>query len=801
MAEGIELGVEVEDNTQDATDGIARLEQALKTLGDRLEKTTEQGRKDEAQTRKASKAKRLQAAAAKALTASTKVLTLAVGSSLTSLAGLVAIGAKATQAYKPQAAALRALSDAIETNGALGKDLTEVYREQLAVVDRLAVATDFGDDQLQNSLATYQNLRGEVLSATQAQRTLSIITGAAVKENKSLEEATKAVAKARQGDVGALRELTGITERQAKSLSSIKNEAQRAAAATEILESKYKGAAEQLDPFYRESKNAQDALGDLTEQIGATITTSGFFAPIFEFITATLTTVRETIKANEGAIQEWIGRALDPLIGVLENLDPVIRVLSPLITAVIVAVKTAVPVMEILWGTIKTIYSAIQSLVLLILEGLLGAFEQLATAGVKAARFIGDEGMARSLEGLANSAKDYKNNAAKLLNASLQETQGHAFGVGKAFDKTIDEAAQFVVINDKVTKSMGRVTKAGARVAKSMRENQQIIKEMNKAGGLEEEALVGRGRGNAARNRAAGGDRDAARKRAEEAKKRLEEENKRRQLAMAQLAILKEEDARRRALLELQKAKLEIAQSDLLVEERRLALLEAEQTYRQTLRDLEVEAADLRAAQLAEATDVLAQFNMGGPLGALSQLGQGIDDVVAKYDAMAAAGASGSDALGAAMSSGFSLLSQTLGAAEEETGDFAGLQAALQAAQGVMFGIMGNPVAAGAALANAAAFAAVAAQAGSPSGTGGGGGAGWSPSRERRLARQRGGGDQASSMRMSARILAEELERQGSARPVQITNIIGQNATFLESAESTRRRVQRETEASLRTRF
>lgn len=797
MAEGIELGVEVEDNTQDATDGLERLEKALKDLGDRLDKTTEQGKKNETQTRKASRASRLQQAATKALTASTKVLTGVVGSSVVALGSLVAIGAKATQAYKPQAEALRALSDAIETNGALGKDLTEVYREQLGVIDQLAVATNFGDDQLQNSLATYQNIRGEVLSATQAQRTLSIITGAAVKENKSLEEATKAVAKARQGDVGALRELTGINERQAKSLSSIKNEADRAAAATQILEDKYKGAAEQLDPFYRESKNAQDALGDLTEQIGATITTSGFFAPIFEFITATLTTVRETIKENEGAIQEWMGRALEPLIGVLENLDPVIRVLSPLITAVIVAVKSAVPVMQILWGTIKTIYSAIQSLVLLILEGLLGAFEQLATAGVKAARFIGDEGMARSLQGLANSAKDYKDNAAKLLNASLQETQGHALGVGKSFDKVIDETAQFVVINDKVEKSLKRVSKAAAGTAKKMRETQETIKRGNREG-VEVEGLTGRGRGRSARDRAAGGDREAARKRAEEARKRREEENKRRAIAQAQLAILKEEDARRRALLELQKAKLEIAQSDLLIEERRVALLEAEQTYRQTIRDLEVEAADQRAAQLAQATDVLAQFNMGGPLGALSQLGQGIDDIVAKYDAMAAAGASGSDALGAAMSSGFSLLSQTLGSAEEETGDFAALQAALQAAQGVMFGIMGNPVAAGAAFANSVAFGAVAAQAGEQAG----GGATSAPTSSRASSRSGPGrtGSEAS-MRMNARILAEEMERQGQARQVNITNIIGQNATFLESAESTRRRVQRQSEASLRTRF
>jgi DNA repair exonuclease SbcCD ATPase subunit len=797
MAEGIELGVEVEDNTQDATDGLERLEKALRDLGDRLEKNTKQGKADEQQTKKATRAKRLQAAAAKALTASTKILTGAVGASVVGLGALVALGAKATQVYKPQADALRALSDAIETNGKLGEDLTEVYRQQLGVVDRLAMATMFGDDQLQNSLATYQNIRGEVLSATQAQRTLSIITGAATKENKSLEEATKAVAKARQGDVGALRELTGITERQAKSLSSIKNEAERAAAATQILEDKYKGAAEQLDPFYRESKNAQDALGDLTEQIGETIVTSGFFAPIFTLITDVLTIVRTTIAENEVAIKQWMGQALEPVIEVLEDLDPVIRVLSPIITAVIVAVKSATPVMKVLWGTIKTIYSAIQALTALILEGMLGAFESLAMAGAKAARFIGEEGMARELDSLSNKARQYKDNAAKFLDQALVETSGHMLETAAAGDELIDTLSDAPAINAEVTKTLEKAAPAAAKAAKALRENKKAIDALTKSQ-EKNQKITGRGRGNAARDQAAGGDREAARKRAEEAKKRREEENKRRALALAQLDILKEEDARRRALLELQKAKLEIAQSDLLIEERRVALLEAEQTYRQTIRDLEVEAADKRAAQLAQATDVLAQFNLGGPLGALSQLGQGIDDVVAKYDAMAAAGASGSDALGAAMSSGFSLLSQTLSSAEEETGDFAALQAALQAAQGVMFGIMGNPVAAGAAFANSVAFGAVAAQAGESAPTG----TGTAPSSAR--ASSRGGAGRAgseASMRMNARILAEELERRESARPVQITNIIGQNATFLESAESTRRRVQRETESSLRTRL
>lgn len=798
---GIQLGVVAKDDTNDAQDGVAKLERVLSRLADQLDETKGKAKAEEAQTTRQTKARRAYNLAVKASTGALALLGVGVTGAIAGGGVLTGVVFKGVEAYRDQAKALGALRDSIRRNGEAGADLTEVYKGQLAAINELATSTDFGDDQYQRAAATYQNLTGTVLDQAQAQRFLGLAAGIAVKGNKDLTDATKDLAKARNGDVGVVKELVGLTKQQEAALNSIADPMKQQAAITKLLEDNFQGAADTGGTFYGSLKNATDAGGDFLEKIGEVATEAPFFVTIFDLATETLGLLAEMIGNNSGAITQWIGGALEPGINALENFDQVAAQLAPVITAGVVAVQSAGPAFRTLWGTIKTVYSAIQALVALILEGMLGAFESLADAGARAARFIGDEGMARQLEGLGNKARQYKAAAADLLNQSLKDTASNAYETAGAAGELADTVGRAGEVNARVKAGLDKLTPTMKRYGAQLRKNVKDAKALNDETKKTNE-LTGTGQGAAnSRQNTAGPDRkkaEEARKRAAEEKKRLEDERKRRALAVAQLGILRETDARRRALLELRRAELEIAQSDLLASERKLALLEAEQTYRQTLRDLDLAAADQRAQALADATQALDDFEFGGPIGSLVALGAGIDDVISKYETMAAAGRSDSEAFAASLDTGFGVLSSALQKAGLETADYAAIQGALQAAQGTAQLIFGNAPGAAALFANSAAFFTVAATAGK--GGGGGRGAGASGSASRNSSAGASGPSTEQQIRTSARIFAEEQERRGRSSSGDTTYIIGQGATFLESAESTKRRIRDLQESSRRTR-
>lgn len=193
--------------------------------------------------------------------------------------------AKLKVAYELLAKQLIAATKEFAAQEAATGRLTRAFEQAGIESNKLAQATErmrLNRDKLGVSIQAQQDALRQLVEATgdaeTAQSDLNLALDIASQENIRLEQATEALRKARNGEVEELKNLNGINKETASQLSKMEGDAERGAAAINMLRDSYAGAAEanagteeRMAAFQEQLKEAQAALGQVVVAIADVI--------------------------------------------------------------------------------------------------------------------------------------------------------------------------------------------------------------------------------------------------------------------------------------------------------------------------------------------------------------------------------------------------------------------------------------------------------------------------------------------------------------------------------------------------
>ena len=168
------------------------------------------------------------------------------------------------------------------------------------LIGEQAGLTDFGDEEISDALTEYIDKTGTAAVSTEE---LSTILGIATQRQKSTTEAANILAKARSGDVEALKELTPLTKDQAATLAKEKDETLRAEKAIAILSKQYAGLANTTGTARGSIKELDDAKGDLVQQAGRLVNELGIVQAFLDPVTNASRELEQALSDNSVEIQ------------------------------------------------------------------------------------------------------------------------------------------------------------------------------------------------------------------------------------------------------------------------------------------------------------------------------------------------------------------------------------------------------------------------------------------------------------------------------------------------------------------
>lgn len=242
---------------------------------------------------------------------------------------------------------------------------------------------------------------------------------------------------------------------------------------------------------------------------------------------------------------------------------------------------------------------------------------------------------------------------------------------------------------------------------------------------------------------------------------------------------------KQRALAEASAAYAESEKTAADLSSLRLAQKEAELEYEQQLRDIRAMALETEMARYAAAAD-LFQSSLGihsdPAVSALATIGGSVDDLIAKYHELRAAGMSAEQAMSAAASSAAGVVGATIAQQIKDTRKAAAVRGAFAAAEAILHYASGNIPSGVAATAASVAHFAVAGTAGRKGGGGAASGGG-SGAASGSVA---GGGATSEQAQAAARVLAEAINRSQSQRGIVINYNLSNN-TLLQDTPTTQR--------------
>ena len=179
------------------------------------------------------------------------------------------------------------------------------FEELTGTIGQLAGATQFGDEAISGALSTLQDLTGQTLDATEAEHQLNTVLGMAAQRQMDATSAAQLYAKAKMGEVRALKKVLPLSKDEAEELNKIEDGTERARIAVEMLDEAYGGAAQRLNTgYFAALKNLQDAQGDLQQAVGKSIVDNEEFGEV-------LVKVHDQLRKIEGFVADG---GLDPLI-------------------------------------------------------------------------------------------------------------------------------------------------------------------------------------------------------------------------------------------------------------------------------------------------------------------------------------------------------------------------------------------------------------------------------------------------------------------------------------------------------
>lgn len=208
------------------------------------------------------------------------------------LAGFYA-GSKFVDAANAQEDAINDLNAALKRSGDFSKKTSQELQN---FASELQKTSKFGDEAVLGQLAFAQSMGA---TTAQSKTVLKASADLAAALNIDLNSATRNVAKTLGGFAGELGEV--IPE-----LKDLTQEQLRAGDAIDIIAAKYAGAARaQIDTFSGATTQLKNTFGDLTEEIGFTITQNPLVIKAIKLLEDGFSRLGGYVKDNRNAIIDW----------------------------------------------------------------------------------------------------------------------------------------------------------------------------------------------------------------------------------------------------------------------------------------------------------------------------------------------------------------------------------------------------------------------------------------------------------------------------------------------------------------
>lgn len=577
MAADVVIKFSAED---DASKALLDIITKMHKLEEQERKLREEGEKNEKQNSKSLKMlKALGETADKAARAGLNAVAGAATAAAGAIGGLLAVGAKALSDWQEQDQVNNSLADSIRRTGVEAGEVEAHFAKLNQTAGEFASKTMFGDEDILRGMDEYIRMTGQAEVAT---ADLSTILGIAAKAQKSTTDAAKEYAKAAKGDIGSLKELTKLTVDQEAALNAITDPTLKAAKAQELLRAQFQGAAEDVNPTFNAIKNLTDAQGDLSQMIGSVIDKSGVVPAVLDPMTAAFRQVEAWVDKNHVTMQRFVISGVDGLVGMVQTAMPYIEGLIGMFIDLSVTIENTGPKFGLIAQAAKIgfllivqnaqemsrdVLLEIQNMMLGIADAIRPFNEDMADMVMEGAEMMSDmidgldDGVMGNVDAI-NAAKKAAQEYIATIDSNKKLGQEQAASVRSAFSSIDDRLAQ-VRLNLKNADRDAK--KVEVRASKK-----------TSAGAAAPDAPKLSG--------AAGA--DAA---------------KREAIARKELAVLLEQNAERKAALELDLELLKVKQTaGQTAGERELAQTKAMLDYRETLRALDEEqAASLRDKQLA----------------------------------------------------------------------------------------------------------------------------------------------------------------------------------------------------------
>lgn len=355
--------------------------------------------------------------ASKALIGSGKALAKIGGAAGAALTGTAVAALKVSEAGTEQEKVNQRLSNSLL---AISKDAAEAeqrFGDLQGLIGEQALATDFGDEEIADTLAKLIATTGDYKAA---QEDLSTVLGVVEQRGKSAEEVTNQLAKARKGDLEALKELTPLTSEQIKTLQKETDAAKRGAAAMEILRSQYKGAAETAGTAGNAVKNNTDAQGDYVQMLGMVFNASGAVQALLGPITQGIRGQEAAVKDNNVELQAMVLTIAEGVVGALEVTTEMLifgykawKDLQLGVSFAATGLKAIPPLVEIVGRSLLVLGADVLGFVL----EKLGNFSEQAE---EIARAVGADGIADALGQASQVAKEFDKDLDALAKGQLK---------------------------------------------------------------------------------------------------------------------------------------------------------------------------------------------------------------------------------------------------------------------------------------------------------------------------------------------------------------------------------------------
>ena len=500
----------------------------------------------------------------------------AAAAAVAAIGTLISVAKAAIDAFVEQDAVNRGLEQSLRGVGFAGASLNSTIAGIDSSIAVLAKSTMFGDEELKKMASTFVNVSG---SAGVTREQMALMADMAQGMGKSTEEAARLMAQAMKGDLPRTLALTtSLTRDQIAEVKALEDPTARAAAATELLTRTFGGASENLNSYYKSSKNLEDAKGDFLQKIGEVITESGAFSPVLDGITLALNDMEAGVGENQNAISAWLIDAVAVAVDYMTTFVEILQFLSPVLAYVATAVENAATgfnSLKLAAQVVIDLFIALQSQVIgRLLQGITALLDGLS--GV--AGLVNDD-LSASIKRAADATRGFGQLALGVSSAAFQGAADKTKEIGNNIVDSVMNIADLPDRAARFDRALGGVAARTRTVANNLRASKDAIGQVNEELDAMPTGQTGVEDGEAETATTATEAATAALTEHTDAQaKDAAETERRNQLASMRLALLREQDPYMQAVLTHMISEQEIRVKDLSDMERELELARAQMT-------------------------------------------------------------------------------------------------------------------------------------------------------------------------------------------------------------------------------